>query len=664
MATDTELLAALKAAHDAGDESGAIKIAQMMSAQPATHEPVPAVPDNTTHVTADPSELPGGSNWMAKYGPTSGMSGPQKFMAGMGQSIYDTGRGISQMFGGQTAKDTDEQRQMDAPLMRTGAGLLGNIAGGVAQFALPGMGAEAAGAKIASKLATNPGALRAAQAIYRIASPAATGATFGATGTVGSNETRLGNTGRGAVAGEVGGIAGDAAGTVLRAGEDSLSRGARIGADIAKKYNVPLSMPPLAGGFTGWVGSALDKLPFSGSQERAEGQKNAFNSAMGDISGVDTEGGPMNMEQWQQGRQKVGSNIGAMAQGTTAFVTPAEVDGVNSILHDANTIGTEENAKIVNNWANRLFGPSSKAVPINNPLPGAPVMQIPGDAWRQQNTALNNHIARTDDGDLVHYLSGLQGHYFDALQHGMPPDKVDLFQDLRKQYSNALTIRPLVEKAGSAGINPNLVMNRALTEGNAFAPSGKLNDIGELGQLGKEQLTSKYADSGTAQRGLIYSGLAGLGGAGLNEVFGGNEGENQHNNSVMGAMAPIGGAIAGGLLGRAMHSRPVSAYYTARLPQNLARYVNAGTSTAPVAAEKLAADASDAAPPDQPMADGGQPDDAYQKSSFWDLVKQAYHEITGTPNPAPAPVPGTQASGTVGSDFDSRIDRAVQEQGG
>lgn len=39
--SDTELLAALQAAHDAGDEKAAIEIAQMMSAQPPTHEPIP-----------------------------------------------------------------------------------------------------------------------------------------------------------------------------------------------------------------------------------------------------------------------------------------------------------------------------------------------------------------------------------------------------------------------------------------------------------------------------------------------------------------------------------------------------------------------------------------------------------------------------------------------
>jgi hypothetical protein len=109
-----------------------------------------------------------------------------RFLAGAGQSFADTGRGISQLFGGQTQADTDEQRRLDAPLEHTGAGILGNVAGGVAQFAVPGMGGEALGAKIAAKLGTSPGALQAALAIYRITKPAATGAGYGAIAPVGT----------------------------------------------------------------------------------------------------------------------------------------------------------------------------------------------------------------------------------------------------------------------------------------------------------------------------------------------------------------------------------------------------------------------------------------------------------------------------------------------
>lgn len=89
--------------------------------------------------------------------PTDGMSGFDKFMAGIGKSVYDTGRGVKQLAGDafnstadlsnlitgkskadERRADVDRQRQLDAPLMNTGAGLAGNITGTVGQIVAPG----------------------------------------------------------------------------------------------------------------------------------------------------------------------------------------------------------------------------------------------------------------------------------------------------------------------------------------------------------------------------------------------------------------------------------------------------------------------------------------------------------------------------------------------
>jgi hypothetical protein len=677
MATDAELLQALQAAHEAGDEAGAIQIAQQLSSQPVS----PVVENTNTSGSAHKAAAPpvadpsaGGST--LQVGPwDTGVhtsQGVDRFLSGAGQSMADTYRGVKQLLGGQTQADTDEQRKLDAPLDRTGAGLAGNIAGGIAQFALPGMGAEAAGAKVASRLATNPNALRAAQALYRVASPAATGAGFGATAPVGSDETRLGNTGRGAIAGELGGILGDAGASVLRTGEDALSRGARLGADIARKYNIPLSMSQTGGKFSQLLQSALDKFPGSGAEGRAATQKDAYNNALGQSMGVPDAGGALDYETWSQGRKAVGQAIGNMAQGHTALVTPAEITGVNNVLREVNSKATYDNAKIVNSYAKDMFGdpniyPQSKTVPINNPMPGGPLYQIPGDAWRQQHTAISNHIARLgdDQGDLAYYLGQLKSQYLDSMEHGMTPDEFDGFQDLRKQYSNAMTLKPLAQKAPlGEGVNPNLVEQRAITEGNAFAPNGQRTDLGELGALGKGPLTNRIPDSGTAQRAMIYTGLAGLAGAGANAALGNGEGEDQMSNTerLLGVPATI---AAGALGSRAMGSRLAARYAQARLPEQLGKYVTGAASTLP--AGMAAAENNVQPSADQGMADGGQPQPQYQKSSFWDLVKQAWHEATtpseSTPSDAQAaPDPGSVASGSKGADFDRWVNSNVDAQ--
>lgn len=64
--------------------------------------------------------------------PTKGMSDSEKFWAGAGKSVYDLGRGAGQIVGMVDREDVDESKRMDAPLMKTGYGKAGNIAGNIA----------------------------------------------------------------------------------------------------------------------------------------------------------------------------------------------------------------------------------------------------------------------------------------------------------------------------------------------------------------------------------------------------------------------------------------------------------------------------------------------------------------------------------------------------
>lgn len=64
--------------------------------------------------------------------PTAGMSGTEKFLAGVGKAMVDTGRGVGQMVGLVDRKDVAESRKRDAALMNTTEGSVGNVAGNVA----------------------------------------------------------------------------------------------------------------------------------------------------------------------------------------------------------------------------------------------------------------------------------------------------------------------------------------------------------------------------------------------------------------------------------------------------------------------------------------------------------------------------------------------------
>jgi hypothetical protein len=80
------------------------------------------------------------------------MPGQMKFLAGAGKAMTDIGRGVGQRFGMVDQASIDEAKRMDAPLMRTGAGVAGNITGNVAAMLpaalIPGVGSIAGGAAL------------------------------------------------------------------------------------------------------------------------------------------------------------------------------------------------------------------------------------------------------------------------------------------------------------------------------------------------------------------------------------------------------------------------------------------------------------------------------------------------------------------------------------
>jgi len=83
----------------------------------------------------DPSA---GETEFRPFGVNTGVMMPQgvsRFMAGAGKAFTDVGRGAGQLLGQVSRQDVEESRKLDRPLMQTGAGLAGNIAGNVAAAA-------------------------------------------------------------------------------------------------------------------------------------------------------------------------------------------------------------------------------------------------------------------------------------------------------------------------------------------------------------------------------------------------------------------------------------------------------------------------------------------------------------------------------------------------
>lgn len=154
-----------------------------------------------------------------QFDPTEGMSETQKFLAGVGKAFTDVGRGAGQAVGLVSREDVEEARRRDAPLMRTGAGQVGNIVGNIA--------------------ATAPTALIPGAATLRGAAAIGAGTGFLAP-SVSTSET-LGNIAMGGAAAPAAMLAGRALGSAYQGGKaliEPLTRGGqeRIAARTLQQF--------------------------------------------------------------------------------------------------------------------------------------------------------------------------------------------------------------------------------------------------------------------------------------------------------------------------------------------------------------------------------------------------------------------------------------------
>lgn len=116
-----------------------------------------------------------------RQSPASEMTNAQRFNAGVGKAFYDIGSGASQLVGsGESPQELSNRRELDRPLMRTGAGMAGNVAGNITALAplavVPGANTIAG----AGALGMSVGALQPATGFSDRAKNMAVGAGLGA----------------------------------------------------------------------------------------------------------------------------------------------------------------------------------------------------------------------------------------------------------------------------------------------------------------------------------------------------------------------------------------------------------------------------------------------------------------------------------------------------
>jgi hypothetical protein len=564
MATREEIYAAIRNADAAGDSASVQKLGAYLQTMSAPKKAVgPSDADR---------EL---------YAPTNGMSGPAKFMAGMGKAIVDTGRGISGLFTDNNA-EIEESRKLDKSLMDTGAGFAGNVTGHVGMALAPG-GALKGAATVANAAKATGAAERLGAAGSALIAPtsikgaAAVGAGMGAVQPALSWEERAGNAGMGGVAGGAGTAALNGLARVIKP-----NTAPGVNALMAEGVT-PTPGQILGGGFKR-AEEALGSLPFAGDFVRA-GQMRAaeglgtaaFNRALAPV-GEKLPAGLKGSEAVAYVGETLGKKYDALLPKLTTQMDGQTVTELSS-LQNMMANGSIDPAKakqfdaIIQSQVLSKFQQGANGAPT---LTGQTMKQIETDLGQ-----LASRFGRSLDPDqqlVGDALQEVQSILRQTVQRSNPQHAPEL-----KQLNEGWANFKRVQKAASSVAAEDGVFSPAQLH-NAVKATDRSKDkarfaegnalMQDLSRPGKNVLGAKLPDSGTPYRLLVTAGLPLAGAAGVGSG-------NLDTTTGLAMAAPLLYSRAGqNALANALTKRPAIAAPAANALRRIAPYT-----AVPVAAD-------------------------------------------------------------------------------
>lgn len=508
--------------------------------------------------------------------PADTLSGTQKFFAGMGKAGYDTARGIGNLVGLVSDQDLVRSRGMDAPLMETGAGIAGNIAGHIGQVLAPGGAMLAAG-----KAANAPKLMNAGRELMSPTTLKA-GAALGAGYNFlqpGSMSERLASAGVGGLFGGAGGYLGGKLAMPREPYRGRLSTNVQAAPQVSVK----------GGGHNyGYVADNSGALSSGQRESLRKGQELGFKVTPGQASGsramqqleAKLESQPMTsgpFNQIKDHNQTVLNRVAAKAIGETsdsldeATLAQAHTRIGNVYKDVADDAARKIDADDFLDTLSKLDDEFEGLLPgtiLDNPLVKrlyrlaekgeADGRQIQSLASKLGKAAYRNMTSQSGDRDLGLALYSVKDYADNLLAQGLDKARGEAFREARNQYRNLmlLTQRTGVLNAGAGNVHGN-------------ALGGLLQQKDKPGYLfGKNQSdlynAARFAqgfrplmgDSGTATRSPLPSATDVALSMPTNVAV---EAYLRHPlSTVVGGeavskMAPLTGILGGGMIGREMY---------------------------------------------------------------------------------------------------------------
>jgi len=415
-----------------------------------------------------------------QYDPTEGMSGLEKFRAGMGKAISDIGLGARQAMGFASQDEVDERKRLDAALMKTGAGTAGNL--------LTNIGMAAGTAFI-------PGA-------NTLTGAALTGAAINGLQPLSADQSRLSEIGLGAATG----LGGQAAANVIgRALKPVQAFQTPAEAELVKKaqaMGIPLNAAQLTGSKPlRWIDSALDNLPFTAEKQAA-------------LKGAQRE-------VWQR---KVLEQVGINADNASPDVLGSAYSQLGQQFRDLSARNTVD---LGNDFLTAIASIDAKKTPfskgvdevVSNALELAGKGKISGADYQTVRSSLTQASkgAWSQNPELGQALKTLRNALDDSAGASMSAEDKAAWDLVRKQYAALKTVEKAVDPMNGA-ISPKKFINEVARTNPQGARYGFGDqELPELARVGKAFIADNLPDSGTAQRSwymnLLQNPTAGIGGA-------------------------------------------------------------------------------------------------------------------------------------------------------
>lgn len=498
--------------------------------------------------------------------PTSGMSGTDKFLSGAGKAMTDIYRGGKQLVSSDAPtlsglvtgdrrsaiqQEIDESRQLDAPLMRTGAGQLGNFAGNVA-VAAPAMFVPGANTYAGAALA---------------------GGTMGLLQPTSGNESRGLNTALGAGAGLAGQGLGNLIGRVVRPVRTQLPAAERQLAREATARGIPLTAAQATGSRPLQIAeSVMENLPFTAGPQlaRRQAQQTAFNRAVGATFGSADDA--ITPEVAGAARSRIGQKFTDLAARNTLQADDVLMNGLAQVDDNARRYLTPDVGRVV---LNRLDDVMSR---IKDGT-------MSGKAYRNLDSELGRAVRGTSNGDLRNALGELRGTLREAMDRSISDADQALWQGARREYANLMTVAPVAAKNEGGNVSGRTLL-AAANAANKNAKFGGPSELATLGRVGREFVADQIPNSGTAQRQFMQSLLTGGGGAGLGAVGAVATGNDPMQGALIGGGVTAAGLLTPRVIQSLMNSPAGQAYLTkgllAMTPQQQA-LLNAGARSSAMA---------------------------------------------------------------------------------